>query len=231
VTASQTILVLVVLGLFAATILSGRPAHRPDAVAWIRVRDPGMGGAAGEGAGQPDRESILNLVTSADVLRAALRMPGVAEGTLLRQQADPIAWLTRHVAVQSRPDSEVATVRIPDQGSDDAALVVNAVVEALIAHIDSGRMAEVEARRIRLTQQLDETDAELKRSVELFANTRPGSSPAEADEIPLDSAALVEEIERLRRLADQICRQMEAVALEATAPPRVQLLDAARTSP
>ena len=191
-----------------------------------------MGGAAGEGAGQPDRESILKLVTSADVLRAAVGKPGIAEGTLLQQQADPIAWLTRHVAVRSGPDSEVATVRIPGQGSDDAARVVNAVVEALIAHIDSGRMAEVEARRTRLTQQLDETDAELKRSVELFANTRPGSSPAEAGEIPLDSAALVEEIERLRRRADQIGRQMETAAFEeATLPPRVQLLEAARTTP
>ena len=268
--------------LLLAAMLAGcdRLAPRPDAMAWIRVRDPLV------------RAKLGDLVRNPDVLADALAKPGVGNGPLLAGRADPAGWLARSIAAKVGEQSEVATVSIPGEGGVDAAKVVNAVVEACIARAGDGAREEAQARHDALEAEYGEAQRELARAIaraseitrtvadtgekvgklrsrrerferdlevaetdlavaaklgepadprlaakrevlaeevaridrELIELARPR---AEADEATNRSAALVKEIDRLRRISEDLSARLEIARVELLAPPAIQLLEEA----
>ncbi len=70
------------------------------------------------------------LLTSDVVLTSALRKPEAARSPVIQKEADPVRWLANNLRVEYPGNAEVMRVSLTGTNSDEAALLVRAVVEA-----------------------------------------------------------------------------------------------------
>ena len=147
---------------------------QPDVVAWLQFRtEPGADRAMAD----QQKKSMLKLLTSPFVLASALKQPGVAELETVRDQKDPVMWLSRSLEVVAQADSDVVKVRLRGQ-----------------------RPAEMDAIRTK-ARDLAQARVDLK--------------------------ARRTSVESLEHVTEQLGLQLEATAVELSAPSRVRLVEAA----
>ena len=79
----------------------------------------------------------LAILRSANVIDRALENPEVARLPIVRRQADQRAWLTRRLNVSPITRSEIVQVSIAADTEEEAARLVNAVVDAYFSFIES----------------------------------------------------------------------------------------------
>jgi chromosome segregation ATPase len=94
------------------------------------------------------------LITSRFVLAAALKKPEdspIFHLAILKKQADPVAWIMRHLSVSFPGNAEIMEVSISAYDPKDAADIVTAAVDAYMSEI-------VDFEKDRRRQRLSELD-------------------------------------------------------------------------
>ena len=91
------------------------------------------------------------LLTSDVVLAAALCSPQAASQTAVQKEDDPARWLARSLRVDIPPNSEIMRVSLTTSQPDEAAFLVNAVVDAYMKVV-------VNAERCRQQDRLNDLD-------------------------------------------------------------------------
>lgn len=86
----------------------------------------------GGGRDQAFLETQRQLITSTNTLLAASEDPRIARSPLFREVADPVSTLRKELKAQIVPNSNLIQVTMSSQISEEAAAVVNAVVDAYL---------------------------------------------------------------------------------------------------
>jgi len=172
----------------------------------------------------------IELFHSDAVLSAALKEPGISQLSIVRGRSDPVAWLRANLETIYPNDSEILRVQLASSHQDEAAKVVNAVVNAYFdrcVYVDSRKRKQ---HREELKRVYDERrqDAKLRRKelmeIATTADTaktaerpadKPAGKPTEKD------AEKDAELARLEALVNEAFLELEQANLEADAPSRV----------
>ncbi len=97
------------------------------------VFDLGNSGSRGDFAVYKSTQQ--QLIKSDFVLIAALRNPEVSNLPVIKAEPDPVRYLTEELRVDFPGDSELMTVKISGQDSQEVTTLVNAVVDAYLAEV------------------------------------------------------------------------------------------------
>ena len=149
-------------GLGAAVYLRIRPQYR--AFSLLKVDPSAMDLYASgirEGDG-PYMKTNVELIKSPNVLTAAISEEKVRELPRIRNAADPVQELTKNVMVQIRPDTQLIEVWMMSPSGEEAAILVNAVVQGFL---DNNAIWSTGSRKTqidKLTAHLDTLKTELR---------------------------------------------------------------------
>jgi capsular exopolysaccharide synthesis family protein len=188
-----------------------------EAVAWLRVRD--KGGMLSRGRDTAEYESYkktqLQLMKSPFVLQAALRKPGVENLETLREAgADPVGWLSRGLLVTASPESEVVQVRLRGKKAEDAAKILNAVINSFLDDIVNKERTERLGRRDALEKKFKENMAELRSRRETLNNLARTLGTRDSAEVANQRGLLLDHVGTLRGLLVQTQREIAAIDAE-----------------
>ncbi|HUT88615.1 MAG TPA: hypothetical protein VMY37_03910 [Thermoguttaceae bacterium] len=153
---------LAVLLSIVASIVAWRP-HR--ASAWIEFRVPyhSMLIPPPELVRTVFEVDVRAPILSSEVLAGAASRPEIATLSVFPRQQSRTDWLAEHIEVERVHDSELVTVSLTARDPDDAAKIVNAVVDS---YFQSRTWRSPEAMRLRRQLEALEDERE-RRSAEL----------------------------------------------------------------
>lgn len=150
--------VAIISGLLATAGCSSA-LSQPEVAAWLQFRtEPGADRAIAD----EQKKSMLKLLTSPFVLASALKQPGVAELETVRDQKDPVMWLSRSLEVVAQADSEVVKVRLRGQRPADLAKIVNAVTAVFLEDVVNMDRVAALGMRQAIEKKYKENQAELR---------------------------------------------------------------------
>ena len=189
-----------------------------EAVAWLRVSaKAGMLGGAGRDGGEYEsyRKTQVALIKSPFVLTSALRRPGIADLTTLREEEeDPVGWLTRSVQVTAPMESEVVQVRLRGEHAADIAKIVNSVTSAYLEDIVNKERAENLGRRDALEKKYKENMAEMREMRETFNTLARTLGTRDSAEVATQRSLLLDHLGTLRSQLSQAQRDLTAIDAE-----------------
>jgi succinoglycan biosynthesis transport protein ExoP len=196
-----------------------RPSY--DAIAWLEVKPPPkelFGGSMASGDNQ--METQVQLITSPDVLSAAAKDPKVADLDRIRLARDAEAEMREAVRVQIMPRTTLINVFMSSQSPDEAARIVNAVVEAYDKTARSwtdsraqDQIRELQQLKAAIQSEVGEAQDTLRR---LFARSRgvevpddpppdhPRDGPPPPPALDLDKLRSRITLDELRRRAEEL---------------------------
>jgi capsular exopolysaccharide synthesis family protein len=195
-----------------------------EAVAWLRVRsNPGTFSGAGERDYDQYRKTQLQLIKSPFVLNAALRRPGMSGLTVLKDEKDPIAWLTRNVQVAAPTESEVVQIRMRGGNAREVTQIVNAVTQAYLNDVVNKEKTERLSRRDMLERKYKENMAEVRNRLETFNNLARSLGTRDSSEVSTQRSLLLDHLGTLRAQLTQLQRDVvqldtELALVDATTP-------------
>lgn len=117
------------------------------------------------------KQTIAASAQNPFVLTAALKKPGVASLGILRGEADQIKYLQETIKI-TPSDSEVMEIVFAAPDGEEAAQVLNAVVEALIDEHSGKRKSEKTKRLRDLEQQRTNIDRDLRKNASMLQSIR-----------------------------------------------------------
>jgi succinoglycan biosynthesis transport protein ExoP len=163
-----------------------------------------------------DQKNQEVLVKSRLVVNAALQDPAVKGYRIIREQIDPVAWLERSLEVDFIQDSEIMEIALSGDDPIEIAGLVNAVAKAYVDEVTNAGARSRADRHAKLQKIKDKYDEMLKeRRERLRAN--PGRA--------LDQVALESEIAAMADVAQKIGAELQTLAVELAAPPRVRTIE------
>jgi capsular exopolysaccharide synthesis family protein len=150
--------VAVVLGVFCAAMAGSAawflrtPKYTAVALVQIAAAEqrvlPGLAGQAGQSSFEIYKGTQQQLVTSEVVLVAALRKADVAKLAVIQREqreGDPVTWLAKTLRVDCPPSTEILRVSLTTEDADEAAALVNGVVDAYmneVVYVEKNRRTE-----------------------------------------------------------------------------------------
>ncbi|MEI7781696.1 MAG: polysaccharide biosynthesis tyrosine autokinase, partial [Planctomycetota bacterium] len=189
-----------------------------EAVAWLRVRDKsGMltGGGRDGGEYEAYRKTQVTLIKSPFVITSALRRPGIAELSTIREQdEDPVGWLTRSIQVAAPGESEVVQVRLRGEHAAEVAKIVNAVTASYLEDIVNKERAETLGRRDALEKKYKENMAEMRERRETFNTLARTLGTRDSSEVATQRSLLLDHLGTLRAQLSQTQRDLTAIDAE-----------------
>ncbi|MCA9249277.1 MAG: hypothetical protein KDA42_19280, partial [Planctomycetales bacterium] len=108
-------------------------------------------------------ETQVELIRSPLVIDLALADRSVSSLKLIRNQSKPAIWLAEQLSVTRKGESELLVVSLEADDRRDAAVIVNAVVDAYVKAFSL-------ARRREIGRQLEAVEAQRPRAIERLAN-------------------------------------------------------------
>ena len=188
---------------------AGHPQYTATAMLLVRFETPTIAGANPAAAQEWTRDRFeiykatqQQLLVSRFVLVAAMRDPQVAELRSIRREQetrDPVRWLKSQLRVTFPGDAEIMEVSLTAENPQEAATLVQAVVEAYLHEVIN---TDVDRRRMRLAE-LDravsekEQDVRSRREELKKLATELGTSSTEA--LTLKQKLALEELSSLRQ--------------------------------
>ena len=147
----------------AMLLAAGRPAKaddfdifagKPTATAFLHIAMADkMTSPSGGQISRTEFEIFKNthqqLIVNRMILRAALKMPGIGELAIVKNEKDPIDWLSRNLQVTFPAKAEIMQVSLSGGNRKELAMLVNAVVDAYMAEV-------VDAERKKLDNRIGE---------------------------------------------------------------------------
>lgn len=117
-----------------------------EAQAWLKVEPTGDRAFMEPPGRDADLDGFLEaqalLLTSPEVLQAALRVPEVARSPRVQNSTDPVARLREDLSVSIPPGTPLLTISLTGTQPAEVAAVVNAVTDA---YLSTARQAEARA--------------------------------------------------------------------------------------
>lgn len=172
------------------------------------------------------RHTQSNVITSDNVVSAALRRPEVSALPIVRRQSDPAAWLSDSLVVNMRPNSEYVYVQLDSASAGDpeqAAKLVNAVVSEYVDYANSmeriRRGHRLDTLRIQITKQREQMQ-QLHSQHQEMKNSAGDASP--------DVVMLGLRVDNQQRILDEFERELARCEPDFAAPPRVSLVQEAQ---
>ena len=196
--------VLTVLIVWVGTIL-----HRFQATAFLRFNGLESCGCFADYDIIEEKRKIIKetqkqLLLNRLILNAAVSKPGIGKLTIIKDQNDPVDWLSRNLQVTFHVNSEVMKVSLLGTNRKETAMLVNAVVDAYMTEI-------VDAER----KKRDERISELKK---LQAEKTREVKSAHGD---LDA------VKDLQKDLDSITAELEKLHVESFCALRITVLQKA----
>jgi len=169
-----------------------------------------------------------------------MRKPAVAQLELVRTQDDPVDWLAQRLHVDFPSDGEVMRVRLSGIDREDAAPVLQAVIDAYLNEV-------VDVERIQQRQRLNELDRvyaeketelreklrdtiQLREQLGIAEDGREGAEAKSPKKRSIDVEMTEAETRQLEEILRQIGLEREKLRVELRGPSRVTLLQAAEAS-
>jgi capsular exopolysaccharide synthesis family protein len=103
------------------------------------------------------------LVKSRLVLSAALMDPRVADLSVVRRKADPVAWLEKSIKADYAIAPEILSISLSGEEPEELVVLVNAVRDAYLQEIVNREQNELNARLDRLKQFYTSSEEALRR--------------------------------------------------------------------
>ncbi len=128
----------------------------------------------GSGDFQRYQNTQQTLVTSRLVLNAALQNPKVRRSRMIKEQADPIAWLQKELKVSFVAGSEVMEIALSGNNADEIADLVNAVKTAYmdeVVNVDVKRRVERHSKLKQINEKYAEMLKERRETMRKLAET------------------------------------------------------------
>lgn len=140
---------LLLVGMGGVAAFKSWTERTTEAVAWLRVRPAAAEGGTIDTDYEQYRRTHVQLLVSPRLLASAIEMHGIKELEIIRDQDDPVGWLSKRIKAVAPMDSEVIQLRIDGvmRGKEaaDAAKIVNAVVRAHLEQCGAdGRVQVIE---------------------------------------------------------------------------------------
>jgi beta-lactamase regulating signal transducer with metallopeptidase domain len=162
-------------------------------------------------------ETLVDLVTSPAVLKAALQRSGIADLKCIRAQKDPINWLTRLMKANKGRFSEILTIDATgpdawDIDTEEARTLVDAVAQAYLADVVNREKRELLERRDALERKYKENMAGVRAMLDAYNDLVKSLGTADSEELKTRGSLL---LDRLRSLREQISRlEIDKLAVE-----------------
>lgn len=191
--------------------------HGYEAVAWLRVRDKaGMLSTAGRDGAEYEayRKTQVQLIKSPFVLASALRRPGVADSTALRDEPDPVGWLESQITVTAPPHSEVLQIGLRGERPAETALIVNAVTQSYLDDIVSQERGERLRRRDALEKKYKENMKELRSRYETFNELARTLGTGDSQEVLTQRGILLDQLGALRMQVSKTEQEIAGIDAE-----------------
>jgi uncharacterized protein involved in exopolysaccharide biosynthesis len=197
-----------------------------EVVAWLRVRRdaaPITDGDNGPDASDPAlaefREAQAELLRGPLVITAALRMPGIAQLPIVRQQEDPVKWLASRLTVTTRPETKMIGLQLKGNDPEQLAQLVDALVSAYQDHLAGiSRMRHRdELTRLQSEQELKHQEIETRERAlvqvrQQLEKVRPGNGPLSTELELRDFDRLERRLDRLEDLLLELDSQLKVQA-------------------
>ena len=119
-------------GIGAAVYLKVRPQYRASSVLRVDPTALDLYGGANHEGGEPYMKTNVELIKSQNVLSAAVSDEKVRALPRIRDSSDPQQELDKVIMVRIVPDTHLIEVSMMSPSSEEAALLVNAVVEGFL---------------------------------------------------------------------------------------------------
>jgi len=168
------------------------------------------------------------LVTSRFVLLAALRNPAVAKLPVIRREQekhDPVAWLQRHICVHFPGKAELMEVSIALGDPQEAATLVNAVVEAYLHEVVN---SEIDQRRIRLSEldrAVGEKEQEVRMKREELKKLAAQLGTSDTGALSLKQKLLLEDLQSARQESAHMQSELRRMKSDLASQKAVQNSD------
>jgi len=203
------------LGLAAAPLVWLLLPEGYEAVAWLRVRsNPATFSGVGDRDYDQYRKTQLQLIKSPFVLNSALRRPGMATLSVLKDEKDPVSWLARNLQVAAPAESEVVLVRLRGRSSSEVTQIVNAVTQAYLSDVVSKEKTERLARRDTLERKYKENMAQVRSRLETFNNLARSVGSRDSGEVATQRSLLLDHLGTLRANLTQLQRDLVQIDTE-----------------
>ena len=198
--------------------------RRVDVVALLTVRSQ-SNSPTGTANGALDFEIVqrtqLAYLKSAAILQAALSDPQVAKLPLVKDRADPLAWLQQELRVEFVQNSEILSVRLaaPSNRGPQARTVLTAIVNAYVLAVAAAEQQRLQLQFQKLQAEYNALRVEIKDLSEQIATLRSqrGADDGEAKLLQMEADRMVEQ-------AGQLKAELELGKSLGTGPPRVRLI-------
>jgi hypothetical protein len=113
------------------------------------------------------RQSQARMLKAPFVLQMALRKPEIATVGLLKDQANPLEWLEQNIVVDF-PATEFMRISMKSGQKEDAAKIVNAVVDAFLEEVSGMEIVHHQKRQRALEKALEEMNTSIKSKMAKF---------------------------------------------------------------
>lgn len=188
-----------------------------EAVAWLQISgNSAMLGGSGRNVGEYEsyRKTQVQLIKSPFVLTAAMRRQGVAALTTLREEDDPLSWLSRNIQVTAPAETEVVQVRLRGENAADIAKIVNAVTSSYLEDRVNKERAERLGRRDALEKKWKENQSELRTLREEFNTLARTLGTRDSSQVVTQRSLLLDHLGTLRLEKSQLQRDIAAIDAE-----------------
>jgi len=185
-----------------------------EAVVWLRVRDKsGMltKGARDTAEYEAYRKTQLQLIKSPFVLTSALRRPGIAELSTIRDEIDPVGWLQGAIQVTAPMESEVVQLRLKGKVAADLSKIVNAVTASYVEEVVNKERTDRLGRRDALEKKYKENMSEIRSRRETFNTLARTLGTRDSSEVATQRSLLLDHLASLRGQKTATQRDLTAI--------------------
>ena len=173
------------------------------------------------------------LLKSPFILTAALRQPGVAELSLVKDQEEPLDWLAKSIQCAFIDDSSILRVSLSGNNPHDPKAIVDAVVEAYLKEIAQAERTEAAKRLQTLRIHRRDNEQIIREKAEIIHHLAEEMGSADSKQIRLlhelnfhELRLLLDRRERLTSKMDDVSDELDVLAAlssESTDSPRREL--------
>ena len=162
-------------------------------------------------------ETLVDLVTSPAVLKAALQRSGIADLRCIRAQKDPINWLISVMKADKPRYSKILRIEATgldalDIDTEEARTLVDAVAQAYLADVVNREKRDLLERRDALERKYNENMAGVRAMLDAYNDLVKSLGTADSEELKTRGSLLVGQLNSLR---EQILRlEIDKLAVE-----------------
>ena len=154
------------------------------------------------------------LMKSTFVINAAFRKPGIAQLPMIKAEDDPSEWLAEHLRVSNPGDSEILSVILKGEDTDQIEKIVNAVVESYLQEIvQSEREADLERLDI-LKRESRNNMQNIKESQELISRLAQEVGSSDSEEAGLQHRLEFDSLMRMQSSRDNVQERLQQVEMD-----------------